>query len=240
MDTQIVNEHPILFRPEMVRAILAGHKTQTRRVIKFKHWSELPVHSMVEHFMPYNDSPKNWCCWSADHIVDTPISARAAIYVESGIMCPYGFVGDRLWVKETFQVAEPSGSVEDEWIGDDLTEVDGRLPKEKPENLGSWWNVYYSADDPELCNWWRPSIYMPRWASRINLLIDMIRVERLQDISELECEAEIGVEHHALENDALPAFKILWDSINAKLGHGWETNPWVWQIIFHRIEESHG
>jgi hypothetical protein len=152
-------------------------------------------------------------------------------------------------VRETFQIAYPWGSVDDEFIGDDLMEVDGRLPKEKPENLGFWWDVYYRADEPDMCSWWRPSIFMPRWASRLTLKIITIWPERLQDIWSKRTDdwgdifAE-GIPQSAVWNGKgemptpLSLYIDIWNSINAKRGYGWEVNPWCWVIEFKRVEKE--
>jgi hypothetical protein len=163
--------------------------------------------------------------------------------------CPYGKVGDRLWVRETFQLTEPDGSVGDEWIGDTAIELDG-IPKERPESLGYWIYLHYRADNPEMCNWWRPSIFMPRWASRITLEIVGVRVERLQMISRDDAKAE-GMsnvwkwdrernkkhpEHfnRGQYNPYKANYSVLWDEINGK--GAWDLNPWVWVIEFKRVE----
>ncbi len=221
----IVKERPIIFNGEMVRALLAGTKTQTRRVIKPQ---------------PIDDTEGSGYWFWRKQMLDSHQMPDAMIR-----FCSYGQPGnDRLWVREAFQMAQPWGSVGDEWIGDDLMEVDGRLPKEKPENLGFWLNIYYRIDDSELCNWWRPSIFMPRWASRITLKIVKIRVERIQDISEEDAIAEgapldrvlgwgrVGMQSHR------EGFMNLWDHINDKRGYGWLTNPWVWVIEFKRLEAN--
>ena len=122
---------------------------------------------------------------------------------------PYGQPGDRLWVRETWQ------------CGDYFI----RHPQID--------QVRYRATDAELLHW-RPSIHMPRWASRIQLEITGVRVERLQDISEADAISE-GV----YSDPAAPArdgFMGLWDSINVSRGFGWAANPWVWVVSFRRID----
>jgi hypothetical protein len=137
--------------------------------------------------------------------------------------CPYGQVGDRLWVRET-------------WCAGCATEVersacykvldDGRLPK------------FFPFCKESIV---KPSIFMPRWASRITLGITEIRVERLQEISDADCEAEgvrPSIEGNAQdwqddENGWHRTFRQLWDSINPK--YPWQSNPWVWCISFKRV-----
>lgn len=186
-----MKERPIIFSTEMVRAILDGRKTQTRRVIKPQPYYE-------------GSPPWNWKCkqmiWSRCY--------EATLKKEMYIACPYGQVGDRLWVREAFFP----------------------IPHTK--------EVWYKADDVSGNVTWKPSIHMPRRASRILLEITKIRVERLQEITEEDARAECAPP----TPDALPSclydFRVLWNSLNAKRGYGWETNPWVWCLKFRRIENG--
>jgi len=133
------------------------------------------------------------------------------------LQCPYGVPGDRLWVRETFRIKKSKTFCD---------------------------TVFYNADDLKGNHRWTPSIYMPRWASRITLDITGVRLEQLQDISESDAEAE-GVEKsggwNADETEYGVNYRIpfsrLWDSINATRGYGWETNPRVWVITFRRLED---
>jgi len=124
-----------------------------------------------------------------------------------GIRCPYGQPGDRLWCRETF--------VSDgDYIG------------------------YKAERDPANDNaLWSPSIFMPRWASRITLEIVSVRVERLQNISEADAFAE-GISGGDWLGDPVGEFAKLWNSINLKRGYGWETNCWVWVLEFKRIDNA--
>ena len=145
-------------------------------------------------------------------------------------ICPYGKPGDRLWVRETFA----EGLSNKEGIAYRATSKWYDFEDGTPENF------------KEIK--WKPSIFMPRWASRITLEITNVRVERLQDISEEDAKRE-GVESNFDEGvvyygplnkghaDARIAFSWLWDSINAKRGYSWESNPWVWVVEFKRIKE---
>lgn len=141
---------------------------------------------------------------------------------ENGL-CPYGRPGDRLWVRESYRVMRPHGVDE----------------------------VQYKADwRPLPHDGWKPSIHMPRWASRLTLEIVSVRVERLQDISNQDAEAEgvvwdgrfcLGSSHVVKGTPKVfvsrrEAYRDIWDSINAKRGHGWDTNPWVWVIEFTRVD----
>lgn len=131
--------------------------------------------------------------------------------VAEPIRCPYGQPGDRLWVRESYRVMRPHGVDE----------------------------VQYKADwKPLPHDGWKPSIHMPRWASRLTLEIVSVRVERLQDISEGDAIAE-GWEGGAAGNPGnggpFDWFRGTWDSINAKRGHGWDTNPFVWVVTFKQV-----
>jgi len=205
-----VRERPILFQGNMVRAILSGSKTQTRRVVKLKGW----------HTIEERDDGKQWP-WMYD-------SDRDADY---WLPCPYGKPGDRLWVRETWQAVN----------GNDRAR---HIVTHPAPNRG--WIEYAAtprADEPAYK--WRPSIHMPRWASRITLEITEVRVERLQDISKADAQAE-GIERDGFAwrhytrpcrftcTDPRMSYQTLWESIN---GPGsWEANPWVWCVSFRRIE----
>ena len=176
-----MKERPIIFSGEMVRAILDGRKTQTRRVIKPQ---------------PLRD------------------------YAELRSRCPHGVPGDRLWVRETHGfLAEQV-----------LYRAD--VPSDFEEyKKTAFWRVEK----------WRPSIHMPRWASRITLEITGVRVELVQriglgDITAEGIQADLGPAAHSTINDSYVRFIELWDSINAKRGYGWDTNPWVWVLEFKQKE----
>lgn len=228
-----MKERPILFSGEMVRAILDGRKTVTRRVVKAKH---LPfIENILGGFLDgkWNQRPM-----------------------------PYGQPGDRLWVREAFVLESNCG----DFVDNEPPFKDGRPVKREshhPED-GSplWLQPHYRATDPtpELvnedcpfercandgcCQHWKPSIHMPRWASRITLEVTGVRVERVQDITEEQMWAE-GIERSkasptqasTIYSDyAHPrrAFQLLWDEINEGRGFGWDKNPWVWVIEFKRL-----
>jgi len=206
-----MKERPILFSGPMVRAILDGTKTQTRRVAKLTaggHVKEPGGH-------------RRW------HPADP----------EAVLACPYGQPGDRLWVREGFAIDAaahaPDGHYGLTYLAD-----------------GTWIEMDYSEIDERRLTPGKkyPSIYMPRWASRIKPGVQAVRVERVQDISEEDAKAEgmraveiftLGGTHpHVVATGAhititeRDAFRALWDSINAKRDHGWTTNPWVWVVEF--------
>lgn len=220
-----MTERGMIFNGEMVRAILDGQKTQTRRIIKDCTVGRDPISKFIQI------GKKFIGCYPED----VPELIREC--------CPYGVPGDRIWVRETFQ-----GPLFDyEQMESDLED---RSKFEKPEFCqyaadGKPAPEYYDADDNLHCGW-RPSIHMPRWASRITLEITGVRVEQLKSISEEEARSEgvarlregfwkhyqPGWTQHQLS--AKGSFATLWDSI---YGSGeWDRNPWVWVIEFKRIE----
>lgn len=220
-------ERPIPFSAPMVRAILEGRKTQTRRVVKpLPSWQ---VHSVCEP----SGAADPWAVW-----FHYPETVRVGHLRE----CPYGKPGDRLWVRESFQPLLADG-------------FEGRPNYKNGEGFQIGYcatdgiqEYYDQSTDSAFCSKITPSIFMPRWASRLTLEITEVRVQRVQDISEEDAEAE-GVEpgcyecgeipHHAAclgRNDVyVDSFVRLWDSINAKRGFGWHKNPWVWAPTFKQI-----
>ena len=154
-------------------------------------------------------------------------------------------------MKETWALVLPWADPETGCV-DDVKEWTGPLPKSRPEG----WCIWYAADcddirqhrDDRLVKRWRPSIHMPRWASRITLEITRVRVERVQDITEADAKAE-GVSPVMVDSggftqwdapidipDYIEPFADLWDKLNAPRGHGWAVNPWLWVIDFERIK----
>ncbi len=200
----ILQERPILFSGPMVRAILDGRKTQTRRVCKLQ-----PEIVDVEPRYEKN----TWGFWHDDEYPN----GRC-------VTCPYGVPGGRLWVRETWRQYHPKTSYSDGIVY--------RADAQKALGAGSHSDTYQ----------WKPSIHMPRKFCRLLLDVKAIRVERLQDISEDDADAE-GVD--AVSMDDMPRqavwsrrqdFAQLWDSLNKKRGFGWDTNPWVWIIKFERVQ----
>ena len=198
--------HPIIYSASMVQALLAGRKTQTRRVIK-------PQPKLVHAIYP-------------DASIETELIFRRG---DQRIHCPYGQSGDLLYVRESF------------W---DRTD---RLSETHDLNA-----IHYVADGwrpPEETvhlRRKRPSIHMPRWASRLTLKLTDIRVERVQEISEADAMAEGCTLPEGYEELAIAFFKQpcrevfidLWDSINGKRGYGWDANPWVWVLEFEVIRAN--
>lgn len=181
-----MKERPILFSGPMVRALLDGRKTRTRRVVKPQpEWSCSPLE--------FTNSPGVW----------------APNEAEDYRRCPYGVPGDRLWVRETWQRVVP-------------LLID---PTTKYEYLATVRDGCHPAR-------WKPSIHMPRVASRITLEVVRVRVERVQQITEADAIAE-GCGRAECGALAVLEYCRLWNEIN---GPGaWAENPWVWVVEFKRI-----
>ncbi len=226
---------PIIFNTEMVRAILDGRKTHTRRVIKPQ-----PDTEWLEYIIKRNETNRP--------------------YGENGIMvmvdgkekkCPYGVPGDKLWVKETWNASSLDGTWWEDMVGT------------CSEKMAFNWNMYYKATS-QTCKKWRPSRFMPKAFSRITLEVKDVRVERVQDISDEDILAEgtpipvspngeilfqlatkpFPLSHYVenpkpktwTETDYLRAYwGHLWDSINLKRGYGYDVNPWVFVVVFEKI-----
>ncbi len=144
-----------------------------------------------------------------------------------GIKCPYGSPGDRLWVRETWLAYH----VPDSHYGICYKEsrdgqYEGRFSAALPQA-----EKYWTGEDK-----WRPSIHMPKWACRLWLEVISVRVERVQEISEADIKAEGVFQGNDGPKIRQIRFMGLWDSINAKRGYGWASNPWVWVIEFKRSE----
>lgn len=233
-----MKERPILFSAPMVRALLAGTKTQTRRVVT-------PQPDKDQKLVLVTGSTGFQC------VMDTsPLPYPAVRRIRWD--CRHGRPGDRIWGRETFwawgrwetRFSKKKGR--DEWYFVDLTRECGK-------------SYLYDADKPDpqpragkrdggVAPKWhkRPAIFMPRDASRILLEITSVRVERLQDISEADAMAEgagqVGVETGEITTSSAPVeigsytlgYYELWESLN---GSGsWDANPWVWVLEFKRME----
>jgi hypothetical protein len=217
-----MKERPILFSAPMVRAILAGTKTQTRRVCKPAQFYALSW--VVE--VP--DPKERGQVYNCSHFGDEEGDVQFA--------SPYGQPGDRLWVREAWKHIEGGG----------IYDAAGVLMDSHDDE------TIYRATRPGYPGPWRPSIHMPRRASRILLEITAVRVERLHDISEADAQAE-GVERVVVGSgwrrycdpdseevgvppcgDARRSFRSLWKYING--AESWNSNPWVWVIEFKQLE----
>lgn len=216
-----MKERPVIFNGEMVRAILDGRKTQTRRLVpEWQRPKLYPENDGEPHYnwMAVAQSDRRW-----GYGVFGETEEACAKELSTMAPCPFGNAGDRLWVRETFAAFD----------------ADWKHPG-KPHDLkdGPWPNVVYPASVAKIpdgtC---RPSIHMPRWASRIMLEITAVRVERLNDISEEDARAESVApsQHIITPPEALyrVGFLKLWQSIYGE--ESWGANPWVWVIEFRRV-----
>lgn len=243
-----MKERPILFSGAMVRALLDGSKTQTRRMLKPQpdfsiikaEYQDPSLWEFRKRFMMYADD------WSGhEHAMyrktergdpDLPVYQHRS---------PFGEPGDRLWVRETFfayggwETRFNAKKGRDEWHFVDMTRECDRV-------------YQYAADHPDLPiatsrhdgvtpAWWkRPAIHMPRHVSRTDLNMTGVRIERLNDCSQEDAEAE-GIRFLRDVPDAdetltpRQLFMCLWDSINEDRGLGWDINPWVWVVEFKRV-----
>ena len=191
-----MKERGILFSAPMVRALLAGTKTQTRRAMRVQQTLGRPEYP----------GRRDKSGFSTVHWLDTPEGIAGAIAA-----CPYGQPGSKLWIRETHM------------------------------DLGACF-LYRANDGAEAerslvapGQRWRPSIHMPRIASRITLELTGVRVERLQDISEADALAEGVRSKHTADchYSARESYSVLWETIN---GPGsWDANPWVWVLTFRRV-----
>ncbi|HBR1593620.1 TPA: morphogenetic protein [Klebsiella pneumoniae] len=209
-----MKERGMIFNAEMVRALLSGRKTQTRRIIK----------PQPEATLSGSLSGK----W-----LSRPLNGLLLPKIEDiAIHCPFGVVGDRIWVRETFQGPLFDYDLMDSYCKDPT-------PFEKPEFCvykadGVPAPEFYDADD-ELHCCWRPSIHMPRWACRILLEITNVRVERLKSISDGDAIREGCSTADMMSGDCVAdVFARLWASIYGS--DSWNANPWVWVIEFKRVE----
>ena len=193
-----MKERPILFKTEMVKAILEGRKTQTRRIVK-------PQPLCIHQRIAWNILTEEWCLYD-----------EAQKEVLEKFECPYGKIGDHLYVKETWYKTKHV------------------LPS----------IICYKADynDPENYKW-KPSLFMPKKYARIWLEVTEIKVQQLHQISFDDILAEGCIERYEIkkcyasftgQNFIRNKWIKLWDSINVKKGYGWGKNPYVWVIEFKR------
>lgn len=235
-----MKERPIIFKDEMVRAILEGRKTQTRRLVK------AAVAETGERILYFGK-----VVTLADYFEPDQVNVLGETFGESAAKhAPLGQPGDRLWVRETWHDNY-------QWLMDNhgFCEAD----------LGQY--LYRATiSDSDLATMkergqkWTPSIFMPRWASRLTLEITNVRVEQLQSISEEDVYNEgVGdmiedpgtiagaafneAEHYLIAGvpskhiAEIWGFAAYWDSVNAKRGYSWESNPWVWVYEFKVVSE---
>ncbi|MCY1218201.1 hypothetical protein D9M72_301420 [compost metagenome] len=208
-----MKDRPILFSAPMVRALLDGTKTQTRRVVK-----PAPSWNVESIYRPFTNEPNNWQGFAGG-------GPGAIVWYSK---CPYGMPGDSLWVREAIRLVP--GQEPDDGTGRVLStyDADGSLTV-----ADTWpWKRSYL-----------PPMHCPRGLSRIDLEITEVSVERLQDISEADARAEgapgyeEGVDEPPPSDDYewsyRASFQRLWEQING--AGSWDANPWVWCVSFRRI-----
>ena len=230
-----VKEYPLIFSGDMVKATLDGIKTQTRRVIKLKNYHR----NVWDYCVPHNGDKAELL---GEPYLKVPYDA---ITDNAGtrITCPYGQVGSRLWVRETWRVGawdENEGFIAVDYRAGDYARREWLDPKDADVFEKLWiqstddalaaglvsdkdTGAFQWKDGKSPCRW-RPSIHMFRWASRITLEITEVRVERLNQMAESDAHLE-GV-------DNLVTFMLLWDRLNKERGYEWKSNCWVWVITF--------
>ena len=252
-----MKERPILFKGDMVRAILDGRKTQTRRVID----CALNTWHIKKLLGDWGLSEEGECI---DGVFDYDYQTEVDDCSSDSVKCPYGKPGDRLWVREnlTWESYASKGFSDVSYEADN-TNVEAEIPEKWCPPINHTQTHFEEGTNISWSTGFVPSIFMPRWASRILLEITDIRVERVRDISEKDCFAE-GIKTSifcpACEGkedgccccdhtgrvrigsgsfvSAEHEFHTLWDSINKKRGYGWDVNPWCWVVEFKRLKET--
>lgn len=216
-----MKERPILFSAPMVRAILDGSKTQTRRKVFNRRTTD---YQSIEE----RDDGTPWPWRETEDAQD------------HWYPCPYGQPGDRLWVRETWQgpLLESDEQIDEFRQSPDIYKKPGFCAYRATDTLDA------IDQDGKECGW-RPSIHMPRWASRILLEVTGVRIERLADISKDDAMAEgivikpdggfglVDSTHYHF-SDPTDSYCSLWESING--AGSWMANPWVWVVEFKRVE----
>jgi hypothetical protein len=258
-------ERPIPFSGAMIRAILEGRKTVTRRVVKFPRRHDVRgTHTPLFYNTGSGAYPDGHKTYTGDQ--PPGLVVKYADGTNQRVPSPYGLPGDRLWVRETHVIESNVDAHED--YPPPFT--DGRPTRRVTNEFGAHWSqAHYRATDPAPDLWyddregpfcrWRPSIFMPRWASRFTLEVTAIGAEPLQNIDDAGAESEgcgestcprcggatvcSGVTCPECRGDGIlhprDQYRRLWDSLNAKRGYGWDGNPWVWVVAFTR-SRRHG
>ncbi len=220
-----MKERPILFSDQRVRALLLGQQTQTRRIMK----------SLA--FAPGQDNHEG--CYGFDVSSNQQRGRHMMEMADLTYQCPFGQPGDRLWVRES-------------WRGPIVPKDQLAEYEKSPEAFRHTNYCHYRADSTELSavlekdielSGWQTGIHMPRWASRIDLEITAVRVERIQTISDDDVMAEgVQTDSHFLnnfftmKNEAIApkvAYQQAWEKQYGATS--WEVNPWVWVIEFTRV-----
>lgn len=223
-----MKERPIIFSSPMVRAILDGRKSQTRRIVK-KQISD--IHKFQGWIIGSTDKKRDGCAsWG--------IGEGALIYDLVVARCPYGKPGDRLWVRETWQGPLFYDEIPEDWNSDKYKTPEYCYYKASGDSCD------FTDSDDNFVERWSPSIHMPRWASRILLEVTNVRVERLHDISEEDAKAEGSyvcdyfgrrlLDQSSNQGCYKWGYRSIWESLN---GSGsWHLNPFVWVVEFRTLE----
>jgi hypothetical protein len=216
-----VKEKPIIFSAEMVRAILDGRKTQTRRI--------MVLQPTIKPSLRNDEKYRIIASWPGESELDG-----------FECHCPYGRAGDRLWVRETWQMKGLVWGKPANWAKAAAKSAFHYRATDNGE-----WKSYWGG--------WRSPIHMPRWASRITLEITGVKVERLNEISRADAETEgtwaavsldrsiqdmaasVGLSEGRRQVELVDYFREIWERINGK--GSWAANPWVWAITFKRISQ---
>lgn len=225
-----MKETGLMFKAPLVRAILSGQKTQTRRILNPQSAENHP-----------HDGGTKWVLARGRH---TPVGSvgHLSLQDQMGRNCPLGQPGDRIYVRETWQGPLMSSK---EWEEHYFSGAD-----DLPAHFRTPAHCQYAADggpppefmtmDDELVSRWKPSIHMPKWAARIWLEITGVRVQRLQSITEADCLAEGATGGHGAipgytySATPLEHFRHIWEST----GGDWAANPWVWVVDFKTISTT--
>jgi hypothetical protein len=210
-----IEEHPIFFTGPNVRAIRAGHKTQTRRPIR----GAPNVARSARFLQPLGE---RWHGWAGAVFFAGPQPTSMAL---AEVASPYGAPSDRLWVRETWALVPRTAyahSASVEQVVHPINSHDAAI-----------FRAHWDLSPPSR---WRPSIHMPRWACRMRLELLVVRVERLQQITEADAIAE-GVDRGAMPIvSARYAYAQLWNSLYTRPGERWADNPWVWVLEFVEVQ----
>lgn len=243
-----MRERGMIFNAEMVRAILDGRKTQTRRIVNWHGLNE----GLNLNFsgLKVREYPNGWVIESE--------SRSSSEWRCKPTPCPFGSIGDRIWVRETWATLGNEDGCYVDWE-ENLCKGDERSAariyrascEQRPGDYGLWsipddacWKPH--TENQKFEGAWRPSIHMPRWASRILLEITDVRVERLNSIHDVDAmregiqnlttcsHADFGIPGVVNAQHPVRAFQLLWESIYG--AESWKANPWVWVIEFKRVE----
>lgn len=228
-----MRERPIIFNADMVRAVIDGRKTQTRRII------QSPAKNMQASGQKVIDYREPGDKWYGEHVFSMRNSSGTwCDYTKEQFLakCPFGAVGDRLWVRETWMPDAPRDGT---WGDVEFYGCKGSPLSMIPERYRTPDHCIHRAgwDGHEMVGW-TPSIHMPRWASRIALEITGVRVERLSALSDDDarnegCPAQLP-HNPEDQHQARTWFRGLWSEIYGE--ESWQANPWVWVIEFKRVE----